>query len=66
MSDDKKSYDYKHDGAVYASMTLDPQTGKVTYRIDCGSFESDGAKQECSDVLSGTGKNYVDTNDVPW
>jgi hypothetical protein len=66
LSDDNKTYEYKNKGAVYASMALDPKTGKVTYRIDCGSFENDGAKQECSNVLDGTGKSYVDTNDVPW
>jgi hypothetical protein len=66
LSDDNKSYEYKNNGTVYASMSLDSKTGKVTYRIDCGSFQNDGAKQECSDILDGTGKNYVDTNDVPW
>jgi hypothetical protein len=66
LSDDNKSYEYKNEGAVYASVTYDPKTGKVAYRIDCGSFENDSAKQECSDVLDGTGKNYVDANDVPW
>jgi len=66
LSEDKKTYEYKNDGAVYAKMTLNSETGKVTYSIDCGSFQNDGAKQECSDVLDGTGKNYVDANDVPW
>lgn len=66
LSDDNKTYEFKDEGKVHASMTLDHVTGKVTYKIDCGSFGSDAAQQECSDVLDGTGKNYVDANDVPW
>lgn len=66
LSDDNKSYELKEEGKVHASMTLDHATGKVVYKIDCGSFSSESAQQECSDILDGTGKNYVDSNDVPW
>jgi len=66
LSDDNKSYEFKEEGKVHASMTLDHTTGKVVYKIDCGSFSDESAQQECSDVLDGTGKNYVDANDVPW
>jgi len=66
LSDDNKSYEFKDEGKVHASMTLDHITGKVVYKIDCGSFGDSAAQQECSDVLDGTGKNYVDANDVPW
>ncbi|HEX5710956.1 MAG TPA: hypothetical protein VFX68_06375 [Sulfuricurvum sp.] len=66
LSDDNQSYELKEEGKVHASMTLDHKTGKVVYKIDCGSFSDGLAQQECSDALDGTGKNYVDTNDVPW
>ena len=66
LSDDNQSYEYKGEGKVHASMTLDHTTGKVMYKIDCGSFEDSAAQQECSDVLDGTGKNYINTDEVPW
>ena len=43
LSDDNQSYEYKGEGKVHASMTLDHTTGKVVYKIDCGSFSG-----ECS------------------
>ncbi|MHB8100555.1 MAG: hypothetical protein ACYDD5_13325 [Sulfuricurvum sp.] len=66
LSDDKQSYELAKDGKVHAAMVLDHKTGKVVYKIDCGSFEGGDAQQECSDVLDGTGKNYVNTDEVPW
>lgn len=66
LSKDKQSYELSEDGKVHATMVLDHKTGKVSYKIDCGSFKTDEAKQECSDVLDGTGKNYVATDEVPW
>jgi hypothetical protein len=66
LSADKQSYELKEDGKVHAVMVLDHVTGKVVYKIDCGSFKSEAAKQECSDTLDGTGKNYVNTDEVPW
>lgn len=63
---DKTMYEYKVDGKVHAMLKLDTESGKVLYQIDCGSFSDEFAKQECSDALDGTGKNYVDSNDVPW
>ncbi|MDP3300744.1 MAG: hypothetical protein Q8S36_02125 [Sulfuricurvum sp.] len=66
LSDNNQSYEYKEDGQVHATMSLDHVTGKVVYKIDCGSFKTDEAQQECSDVLDGTGKNYVATDEVPW
>ncbi|MFA6189286.1 MAG: hypothetical protein WC680_08410 [Sulfuricurvum sp.] len=66
LSQNKQSYEYKKDGKVHASMLLDHVTGKVVYKIDCGSFKEEAAQQECSDVLDGTGKNYVNTDEVPW
>lgn len=66
LSDDKQSYELAKDGKVHASMVLDHKSGKVVYKIDCGSFNSDKAQQECSDVLDGTGTSYVNTDEVPW
>lgn len=66
LSDDKQSYELSKDGKVHATMILDHVTGKVVYKIDCGSFSSESAQQECSDVLDGTGKNYVNTDEVSW
>ena len=66
LSDDNQSYELKEKGKVHASMTLDHVTGRVVYKIDCGSFSDELAQQECSDALDGTGKNYIDSNDVPW
>ena len=66
LSADKQSYELKEDGKVHAVMVLDHVAGKVTYKIDCGSFESEQAQQECSDTLDGSGKNYVATDEVPW
>lgn len=66
LSADKQTYELSTDGKVHATMVLDHKTGKVVYKIDCGSFKSEQAKQECSDTLDGTGKNYVNTDEVPW
>lgn len=66
LSADKQSYELKEDGKVHAVMVLDHVSGKVVYKIDCGSFKSEAAKQECSDTLDGTGKNYISTDEVPW
>lgn len=66
LSENKQSYEYKTNGKVHASMQLDHTSGKVVYKIDCGSFKEEAAQQECSDVLDGTGKNYVNTDEVPW
>lgn len=66
LSKDKTTYEYKVDGKVHAMLKLDTESGKVLYQIDCGSFSDAFAQQECSDALDGTGKNYVDSNDVPW
>lgn len=66
LSDDNQSYELKEKDKVHASMTLDHTTGKVVYKIDCGSFSSESAQQECSDALDGSGKNYVATDEVPW
>ncbi|MDP3266085.1 MAG: hypothetical protein Q8M39_04585 [Sulfuricurvum sp.] len=66
LSENKQSYELKTDGKVHASMLLDHVSGKVVYKIDCGSFKEEAAQQECSDVLDGTGKNYVNTDEVPW
>ena len=66
LSPDKQSYELRENGKVHAVMVLDHVTGKVVYKIDCGSFHSEQAQQECSDVLDGTGKNYVATDEVPW
>jgi hypothetical protein len=66
LSDDNQSYELKEKGRVHASMTLDHATGKVVYKIDCGSFGSESDQQECSDALDGSGKNYVATDEVPW
>jgi hypothetical protein len=66
LSDDNQSYELKGEGKVHASMMLDHVTGKVVYKIDCGSFNGESAQEECSSVLDGTGKNYVNTDEVPW
>lgn len=66
LSADKQSYELAKDGKVHATMVLDHKTGKVVYKIDCSSFQDEKAQQECSDVLDGTGKNYVNTDEVPW
>lgn len=66
LSDNNQSYEYKEDGKIHATMSLDHVTGKVVYKIDCGSFKGDAAQEECSNVLDGSGKNYVATDEVPW
>lgn len=66
LSADKTTYQYKVDDKVHAALQLDKESGKVIYKIDCGSFSDEFAQQECSDALDGSGKNYVDSNDVPW
>ncbi|MDP1784920.1 MAG: hypothetical protein Q8K81_05795 [Sulfuricurvum sp.] len=66
LSENNQSYEYKVDGKVHATMTLDHASGKVVYKIDCGSFKESIAQQECSDTLDGTGRNYINTDEVPW
>lgn len=66
LSDNNQSYEYKQDGKIHATMVLDHKTGKVVYKIDCGSFKTEAAQEECSDVLDGTGRNYIATDQVPW
>lgn len=66
LSSDRQSYELAKDGKVHATMVLDHKTGKVVYKIDCGSFKTEAAQEECSDVLDGTGKNYIGTDQVPW
>jgi len=66
LTDNNQTYEYKEEGRVYAQMYFDPKTGKVTYKIDCGSFDLDSAKEECSSILDGTGRNYIATDNVPW
>jgi hypothetical protein len=66
LSADKQSYELSKNGKTNAVMVLDHVSGKVVYKIDCGSFGGEKAQQECSDVLDGTGKNYVATDEVPW
>jgi hypothetical protein len=66
LSDNNQSYELKEDGAVQATMSLDKKEHKVVYKINCGNFKGDAAKDECSKALDGTGRNYVANDEVPW